>query len=918
MVSYSITIEEPSMTALQEQDWFLIIDALSRMNTLRGHGSRHTPAEEVIEKISADQGITIDEYPMLSGQSIQHGIKGTRHSSIVAPSRRIMASDASGPAEELESEFRERAGEAEDEVRVDINYNIIRQVSAQLYTNPRKAIEELVCNSYDAGASECYIRNPENTEDFLGVLDDGNSMDLEGIHWLWKVADSPKQKLGGDRIANNRQQIGKFGVGKLAAFALGRRLTHIATKDGSTRIISVSEHDIEMRPSTNPPKFEVYRLDTDEAEDVLDEYFDDSLPNPWDLEWDTWTLAIVDEIDEGKAGRELKPEYLDRMIRTALPISSNFKVARDGKPIDKRELDEGKMVAKLDISQDEDFRDKIERTVRQFWMNRLEVDDDDDVPENLYDVHFTETQNPENVDETVDALYIPELGSVFGYSFIYESTLTTNKRKERGYHDHGFHVKIKGRVLNKEDPLFGVSPRSHKYWNRFYAELEVPELDEAILVQRNQANEDKVQTQLTREVLRAIFNQMRALAEAKEEKERRDVYSPENFGKRLNTVSPYSAPLALEGLSEGQFPEQGVESIDVQFATYDEWDSLFDYEADSGTIYINDEHPIFTALDEVADSPSDKFKHVFAEALAGEFLGLGYLRYNRVDEQLLEEVYGILDDVLRTAVGYLRDEVEYLVTELEETSFEGNDPFEEAIVDAFRSVRLAARHQGGSGDHDGIITIPMAGEENFRLSLEAKGKKKGKKVSHADVKPSTVDQHRKERNCQHALVIAREFTEEGNSEERSQLLRQLDDWETISLLTTEAIEKILKLHSQRRFTHDQIIALFTNDVDPGQLVGFIEDTWSDSPDPGLTREILMLVWDDQQNDDLEKPDIGAVARALRRDGWEVRRQDVVHVLQAIQTMTGGMLRVDMDGVYVELKSDPDTILAELPREAVED
>lgn len=133
----------------------------------------------------------------------------------------------------------EAKGAAEAEVVVDISYDIIRQISAQLYTNPRKAIEELVCNSYDAGATLCYVTVPKDAEGSLKVLDNGKSMDIGGLKKLWKVAESPKdQGEGKPRIDNDRMQIGKFGVGKLAAFALGARLTHVACMNGNVRVES--------------------------------------------------------------------------------------------------------------------------------------------------------------------------------------------------------------------------------------------------------------------------------------------------------------------------------------------------------------------------------------------------------------------------------------------------------------------------------------------------------------------------------------------------------------------------------------------------------------------------------------------------------------------------------------------------------
>ncbi len=52
------------------------------------------------------------------------------------------------PPKNIKTTF-ESKGAKEAEVEVDISYDIIRHVSAQLYTNPRKAIEELVCNSFN-------------------------------------------------------------------------------------------------------------------------------------------------------------------------------------------------------------------------------------------------------------------------------------------------------------------------------------------------------------------------------------------------------------------------------------------------------------------------------------------------------------------------------------------------------------------------------------------------------------------------------------------------------------------------------------------------------------------------------------------------------------------------------------------------
>ncbi len=51
-------------------------------------------------------------------------------------------------------------GEIAGEINVKINFDIIKLFSEGLYQSPHKAVEELVSNSYDAGASRVHILLP--------------------------------------------------------------------------------------------------------------------------------------------------------------------------------------------------------------------------------------------------------------------------------------------------------------------------------------------------------------------------------------------------------------------------------------------------------------------------------------------------------------------------------------------------------------------------------------------------------------------------------------------------------------------------------------------------------------------------------------------------------------------------------------
>lgn len=80
-------------------------------------------------------------------------------------------------------------------IPVTISYRIIELFSAGLYRSPHKAVEELVSNSYDALATEVDLVLPPNLSDAdasIWVVDNGESMDLQGLTELWQIARSPK------------------------------------------------------------------------------------------------------------------------------------------------------------------------------------------------------------------------------------------------------------------------------------------------------------------------------------------------------------------------------------------------------------------------------------------------------------------------------------------------------------------------------------------------------------------------------------------------------------------------------------------------------------------------------------------------------------------------------------------------------
>ena len=795
----------------------------------------------------------------------------------------------------------------EDIVEVDISYDIIRQVSAQLYTNPRKAIEELVCNSYDAGANVCHVTLPVDASGSLMVLDNGKSMDLNGLKELWKVAYSPKDRgEGKPRIENDRMQIGKFGVGKLAAFALGERLTHVACVKGNVRVVSVGQCEIKQKKIGKAPSFKVFLLPLKKAIPFLEPHFA-NLPRPWQEGWETWTLALVEEIDPGAFVRALKIGILRRMITTALPVSADFKVFLEGEEIPKKEIDPSDIEVMVDIT-DPELRKKIREALQTFWQGVIEEDKPEDVPERYYDLKVDRVPNPQKVSEKVNALVIPELGPVIGNAIITKTSLTTDKLVERGYVNNGFAIRVNGKLINPEDELFGVTARSHSYWSRFIANVEIPGLDRVLLVQRNAVSENSNEAQIARTVMRTLFN----YARVKDDEIRKEEggYKPESFGSRLRTLSPLIAPIALSGLVEGTLPEKGLDSLDIDFSSFGEAGPAVRYDPEEKKILVNEDHPLIEALNELGPT-SKALRHVVGEVLAGTQMAKGYLRSQNVPEKVVEDTGEIIEVSVRSAAGFVIDAVEEDIKEIDEASYLGGKPFENAVVSAFRSLRLVATRYGGTEEPDGIIEIPISGAPNLRISVEAKGSKGV--ITHKELSEATVTRQSDAFNCSNAIAIAREFATEGREKKESALLRETKG--KVPLITTAGIACLLRLHKRRPFTYDKVARILTTWTHPDDLEQFIEQTWKELPDLGLMRLILQVAHEQMEKDETNLPEPGMILADERIRKRKLSRANVEHVLETIQITTQMILIQNRPQYQFKLLAPCETILEALQRGA---
>ena len=120
------------------------------------------------------------------------------------------------------------AGSEAEKIDVRLSYRIVRLFSEGLYVSPNKAIEELIANSFDAGARRVAVFLAAEFHDqgaTIATVDDGEGMDAGGLKQHWLIGKSDKRDLA--KLPLGRRQIGKFGIGKLATYVLANCLEDV-------------------------------------------------------------------------------------------------------------------------------------------------------------------------------------------------------------------------------------------------------------------------------------------------------------------------------------------------------------------------------------------------------------------------------------------------------------------------------------------------------------------------------------------------------------------------------------------------------------------------------------------------------------------------------------------------------------------
>ena len=552
-------------------------------------------------------------------------------------------------------------GESTRKISIRLSYKIINLFSEGLYTSPNKAIEELVANSFDAGATSVHILMSSDLHDHrasIAIFDDGAGMDEQGLDDHWLIGRSKKREMEAKSAFKGRAQIGKFGIGKLATYVLAKRLTHISKKGGKFYSTSMDFDSLDTRieaefETTEGVEIDLRTLTAAEAKVALAPWTKTKGFEKWGMRLfgrdapKSWTAAIMSPLKEKV--QEIKPGFLEWILRTAMPLRDDFSVFIDGKSLVPSKKGKGvvrEFVLGKDIA-------KLPKPAPSGLSVRTDLELDKSDPK-----HF--------------GLYHPNLGRITGYTEIYQDLLTG--KSDFVGRSYGFFVYARGRLLNVDDGHFGIEPNElrHGTFGRFRLAIHIDRLDELLRSNRESLREGPT-LEDARNLLRAIFNFARGQLDVHDALEkpgrrlaRKIAGSPSSLSRQpiidLTRKALYGRSVPrylkvpdiktdenreafLDKLSERSASgEDFITDIELPYETGSDHGIAF-YDTETGSLLINALHPfVGTFIDDFSANKRNLPLQLIAVA---EVLLEAHLHHFGVDLDLIEDIPDSRDQLLR-------------------------------------------------------------------------------------------------------------------------------------------------------------------------------------------------------------------------------------------------------------------------------
>jgi len=792
------------------------------------------------------------------------------------------------------------------DVVIDVDYAIIEHFSKHLYHSPNKAVEEMVSNAFDAFASRTYVYLPGRlTRDRVAVWDDGTSMDVAHLQEMWSIGRSTKRDR--DRTAaaggSTRKLIGKFGIGKLASYSVGDRITHLCR--GGSRFLLLSVDYRELRSdlddrgpgsaarSVNP----VLSLSEAEAAGLAASWFPRGCRALTEL-WDTgsWTLAVIDEL----SGAALSPKRLRWVLGNGMPVRPDFRVEVDDEPVVAR-TPRG-ATAVWDLGEP-----RVAESLANAWTEAAAAG------EVAGSWQVEDAPRPDwPASGPGPVLRFPRLGAVRAELRLFPRSLEDARGTGAG-RAHGFFLLVRDRLVNPDDPLLLLPSPSWATLYRLQVRIWADNLDDELLADRERLRSDTARSRELRTLQAGLYRA--AFAELERQDNRRllaarpasllPAHSRELFRAPLNALL-----LRRDLLPDAAFDltDPGVERQDLAAS-----DPVAVVRAGDPGFRVNTAHPFFVALQKRLGrgQRAQEALRAFDLLAVGERLLEGFLYDEGIADRRIDAVLRWRDQLLRALAVQYADSPEEVVREVLSASYAGAARFENALADLFASMGFVATRSGRSGTDD-VLVLGPTGTTSTRFTIEAKGSHRAVANDGAEIAGAAA--HRDAAGATHAIVVARSFA--GFQRGQAHRAAVLAECRSVGGVSVATVQTLVELHDAvRRFSYPlnlilPVLAVVEPPEDKRRRVAEL----AQPVDHFDYRELLEDIWRRQQE---EAQDNVVAYRSVWQSRPEWRREmsfeEFTAKLIALEVMSRGLIRLSTDTREIELVQAPVIIADKIQR-----
>jgi hypothetical protein len=806
------------------------------------------------------------------------------------PDKGNSAPDAGKPADQAAPISGELAGLPElKTVRVQISNEIVHLLSDQLYQSPLKAIEELVVNSYDAEALVCRLYVPGNDVNtnpccnMMGIFDNGQGMTSSQMEDLWHIGNSKKRNAESTDLTA-RKQIGKFGIGKLATFTVGTQLTYVSkTSEG----ICTASLDFGLFHSGHHDSPEPIGIAIRKVEDWAALSASKHMSNliskcsipPAELAGPHWTLALIERL-KPKAS-EITLGRLKWVLSTAMPLCSSFVLYLNGEEV-KSSKDAYTDVARFKVS---------------------------DLPKERLASLNEKTGDNFHKDGDLIRSNTLKLG-VSGLIRVTERPLPG--KSDDLLRSHGFFVRVRGRLINEDEPFFGMTRLHYGTESRLNAQIYADDLDDVITAPREGVGRSPIKERFEALLLEIFQHARQKYEEFEDEANKKESQKKEHERTFVNAglvERPMATALSSRADTSGADadntwfytqvpPEDRLRGVVERLYTSPR--SLFSYrysgsgkgsrlvrfDPEASTFTINSDHP-FAA----AHMDDQRARLLLEDFVTAEALLETQLRAVGVAPQAIGEVLEERDKLLTSLAQDHPYSHSGIAQALIDASNDEHD-LELALVAAARALGFVAKHLSGADEPDGIARYVAYPGRSVSIILEAKSSAGVPTLSAIDF--GGLAEHRTDKNANGVLLVAPSYPGSTKPEDSAAANRAVE--QRISCWRIADLARVVKAAESRHFNAETICNIVLNVFRPADVEAAIEKLFS-SPawdQQALASAIISAL--ENMKDLLPDMDrkIGAVANAIATSGSfpGILEKDIVNASTDLSHSSQGALSFD--------------------------